>query len=66
MPPVLVSAPPLEIPVPFKVKVLALLKEVPFKSNAAKVATDTAPLALPSAAPLPTFKVPAEIVVPPE
>ena len=61
----LVSAPPLEMPVPFKVKALVLVIVVPFKSNTAPLVTETAPDEAPNAATLPIFKVPAEIMVPP-
>ena len=62
----LINAPPLLIPVPLSVMVLVLARPKPFRSNAAKLATDIAPPAeLPSAEPLPTFKVPAEMVVVP-
>ena len=61
----LVSAPPLEMPVPFKVKALVLVIVVPFKSNTAPLVTETAPVEAPSAAVLSIFTVPAAIVVPP-
>ena len=60
-----VSAPPLEIPVPFKVKALVLVIVMPFKSNTAPLVMETAPVEAPRAAALPIFKVPAEIMVPP-
>ena len=64
--PELVNAPPLLMPVPLRVMVLVLARPKPFRSNAAKLATDIAPpLELPSALALPTFKVPAEMVVVP-
>ena len=62
----LVKAPPLLMPVPLRVMVLMLDRPKPFRSNAAKLATEIAPpLELPSALLLPTFKVPAEMVVVP-
>ena len=64
--PELVNAPPKLTPVPFNVRVLVLLRLKLFKSNAAKLDTDIAPPPdPPSAAELPTFKVPALMVVPP-
>ncbi len=46
----LVKAPPLLMPVPLRVRVLVLARPKPFRSNAARLATDTAPpLELPSA-----------------
>ena len=62
----LVNAPPLLMPEPFRVRVLVLDRPKPLRSSAAKLATDIAPpKELPSALLWPTFKVPAEMVVPP-
>ena len=57
-------APPPLMPVPFKVRGPVLVMVVPFKSNAAPLLTDTTPPE-PNAVALPTFKVPALMVVPP-
>ena len=65
LPLLLVSAPPLEMPVPFKVSALAPVIVAPFRSNTAPLVTLAAPALPPSAVALPTFKVPTEIVVPP-
>ena len=75
-PPVLVKAPPLDIPEPFKVKasgIEVLLIENPFKSKAAPEATvvpaafdPSGPLsAVFKSHPIPNFKVPSLIVVAP-
>ncbi len=62
----LVNAPPLRTPVPFKVRVLALMMELPLRSNAPPISTKMVPpLELPNAAALPAFNVPAEMVVVP-
>ena len=58
-----VNAPPLLIPVPFKVSTPVLVMVWPLRSKAARLVTDTVPL--PNAVALPVFKVPAEMVVPP-
>ena len=74
--PVLVKAPPFEIPEPFKVKasgVEEVFMENPFKSRTAPVATvvpatldPSGPLSLVfPVTPIPNFKVPALIVVVP-
>ena len=62
-----VNAPPLAIPVPFKVKgfVIAVAVPYPLRSSAAALMTVTAPLEAPKAAAFATFNVPALIVVPP-
>ena len=59
----LVSAPPLEIPVPFKVRALVAVMVVPLRSSAAPLVREMAPD--PRAVAWPTFTVPAEMVVPP-
>ena len=59
MPELLINAPPEVMPVPFKVSALALVIAVPLRSSTAPVATNTVELAAPKAATLPTFKVPA-------
>ena len=53
------------MPVPLMVKALVLAMTVPFKSSAAPLAIDTTLVLAPRAVALPTFSVPAEIVVPP-
>ena len=74
--PVLVKAPPLDIPEPFKVKasgVEEVVKEKPFKSKTAPSATVVPLLLDPNgplsakfpSTPIPNFKVPALIVVVP-
>ena len=65
MPLLLVSAPPLEMPVPLSVRALVLVIVVPFKSNTAPLVTLTAPLLPPSAVALATLSVPTLTIVPP-
>ena len=62
----LIKAPAPAIPVPLKDRVLVFVTVVPLRSNTAPLLTVTAPLASPSALALPSFKIPALTVVPPE
>ena len=62
----LIIAPLVLIPVPFTVRALVLVIVIPLRSKTAPEVIDAAPLLAPSAAALLIFKVPAEIVVPPE
>ena len=57
----LISAPPLLMPVPERVR--ALLIDCPYRSSAAPLVTEAAPV--PSAEVLPSFSVPATILVTP-
>ena len=59
-------APLLAIPVPFKVKALVLVMVMPLRSSTAPLVSETTPEDAPRAVALPTLRVPAEIVVPPE
>ena len=61
----LINAPPVLIPVPFKVSVFVLAIAVPFRSNTAPLVTETVAAEAPKADVLPTFSVPLLIVVPP-
>ena len=54
------------MPVPFTVSGLVLVIVIPLRSKTAPEVIDAAPLLAPSAAALLIFKVPVEIVVPPE
>ena len=59
----LLSAPPLLMPVPFKVKALVLVSVRPFRSSTAPAATDTAPAEVPKAVAEPRRRVPALMLV---
>ena len=59
------SAPPLVIPEPLRVRALVFVMVIPLRSRTAPEVIDTAPVVAPRAVALPTFKIPAEMVVPP-
>ena len=59
----LISAPVPPMPEPLIVKPLVLVITVPFRSSAAPLVIDTPLVLAPRAVALPTFSVPAEIVV---
>ena len=61
----LVSAPPFEMPVPFKVKALALANVLPLRSRAVPLLTVIALVAPPKAVVPPACSVPPVMIVPP-
>ena len=63
---VLITAPPLEIPVPRMVKASALAYVMPFKSKTAPLAKLTPPATVPKAVVLPNFRIPPLMVIAPE